>query len=709
MIRRLPVLLLALALACPAIPAAAQRAQPSDEPADLTEAAELTGERDGVALHVAAFTGAVSPDGSFRLRVRVANRTRNVEENLRVVATLHRRAFHRLDFARAVDEGRVGDVYTSLSEELAPLEGRRVRTVELRRTAEELGFRGEDTLGVYPLVIRLQRADETIQTVRTALVVISSQVAQPLRAALVTPVAAPPALLPGGLLRPDDLRQDLAARGRLRALLSDLGERPDLPMTFAVDGRLLDDAADFADGYRAHGKGGVVEADATAGLARAAQGFLGELRAILSQPHVETIALPYGPADLSALVRGGMTSEAARLISEGRARVEGHTQARPSPGVLMPADGISPGALSEAVGAGVETVVLPGDALDPDEEPSASSPVPLRRLRTGAGTTVTVAVPDPWLTDLLADGDALEGLDPPVAVQRLIAETAAVYFERPFAEQARGLLLTPPLHWSPPPGFAAGLAGSLKAAPWLRAVTLAHLLDAVEVPEREIARLAYPQEARERELAASYVGELRESRRALGSLAGVLAGDAATPGLYDRMLLSAASVWYRDDPADGLDLMRQVQRTVTDLYGSVRVADSPTVLLSGIEGQIPVTVENRSAISLRLAIRIEGQRFAFDGGPTRIVVVAPGSTQTVAFRARDRSPGRTSPIQVVVADADGQLELARGTMVVRSTAVSAVALAVVLGAGLFLLGWWLRTFRRRRAVARRHDPVEDAA
>lgn len=703
--RALAVLALLAVCGLPAaVPAAAQA------PARDPEVSDPRDQRGAVTLRVAAFTGAVSPDGAFRLRVRVANGTRDAEDNLRVVATFHRRAFHRLDFARAVDEGRVGDVYTSVSQELTPLQGRRVRTVEMRRTAEELGFRGEDSLGVYPLVIRLQRADETVQTIRTAVVVISSEVAQPLRAALVAPLDAPPALLPDGLLRPGGLRQDLAPRGRLRAMLSDLGGRPDLPMTFAVDARLLDDAADFADGYRARTDTGISDIPPESSLARAAQEFLEETSAVLAQPHVETVALSYGPADLSALVRGGMRSEAARLVSEGQARVEAHTGARPAPGVLMPADGISQAALSEAVNAGADAVVLPSDSVESTQEPSSASPVPTRNLRTAAGTTVTAAVPDPWLSELLADADALENLDPPVAVQRLIAETAAVYFERPFAEQARGLLLAPPLHWAPPDGFAAGLAGSLKAAPWLQAVTLSQLLNEIDAPERGLTRISYPEQARERELPQAYVQQLRASRRALGSLAGVLAEDAVTPGLYDRMLLTAASVWYRDDPADGMDLMRAVLGTVDELYASVRVPDSPTVLLSGIDGQIPVTVENTSTIPLRLAIRLETQRFAFDNGPTRIVLVEPESTQTVAFHARDRSPGRTSPIRVVVADADGQLELAEGTLVVRSTAVSAAALAVVIGAGVFLLVWWLRSFRKRRAAARAQETgIEDAA
>ena len=380
--------------------------------------------------------------------------------------------------------------------------------------------------------------------------------------------------------------------------------------------------------------------------------------------------------------------------------MEAHTGARPSPNVLLPADDLSPAALSEVVSAGADGVVLDGDTLEPGAAASTSSPSPARLLRTASGTTVTAAIPDPWLTELLADEEDLEELDRPVAIQRLIAETAAVYFERPFATQPRGLLLLAPLRWSPPGDFAGGLAGALRAAPWLQPVTLTTLLDEVEAPEGSPARVEYPDTARARELSPAYVTQLRASRRALGSLAGVLAADTATPSRYDRMLLAAASVWYREDPAAGLALVREVLGTVDELYDAVRVADSPTVLLPGIEGQIPVTVENRSPIPLRLAIRMQSQRFAFEDGPTRVVVVGAGQTHTVAFRAHDRSPGGTSPIRVVVADADGQLQLAEGTLVVRSTAVSAAALAVVVGAGLFLLGWWLRTFRRRRSGRR---------
>jgi hypothetical protein len=666
---------------------------------NLRDSGELAGSRDGVDLSVVDFTGAVVPEGTFHLRLRITNRSRRTLDDLRIVASVHRRAFHRLDFARAVDEGRVGDLRGSLTQDLDPLQGRRVTTVELRKTAEELGWGGaNDNQGVYPLIIRLLRDERTVETIRTAVVVIQSTVEQPVRAALIAPVDAPPALGPDDTAEPGDLLRDLAPRGRLPGLLTDLGQRPDVPVTFALDARLLDDAQDLADGYTVLRGGERVPQPPTSSLADAAGGFLSQLRRTMAQPQVEAIALPYGPADLSALVRGGMGREAGRLITEGRARIEALAGKRPSR-TLLPADALSHPALAEVLRSGVNSIVLEERYLD-GESRGGGSPAAVRELRGNSTRTLRVAVPDPWLAEVLADERALRRLDQPVAVQRVIAETASVYFERPFAEDARGVVLLAPLEWDPPAGFASGLAGALRAAPWVQPVTLTTLLRDVDPPDRDPDRLVYPDDSRDRELPSWYVRELRSARTALGSLAGVLATDDSTPTRFDRALLSAGSVWFREQTADGVPLVRDVTRTVTRLYDAVRVSSSPTVVLSGVDGQIPVTVENSSPIPLRLTVRMESQRFLFAGGPARTVVVPAGGAQTVVFRGRTRTPGGTFPVRVVVEDPEGQLTLASGTLVVRSTAVSIAALAVVIGAGVFLLLWWLRTIARRRRETR---------
>lgn len=641
-------------------------------------------------MEVLAVTGTITPGGTLRTRVRVVNSSRREAEDLRIVVTVHRKVFHRSDFQQALDEGRLGNLLGSVTTELEPVAGRRVRNVELEQDGAEFGFSGsDDRFGVYPVRIQLLAEGDVVDEVRTAVVYSPPEVEIPLRAALVVPLDTRPALGPDGTVMERLLRSELAPRGRLHRLLDAFG-RPGVPLTLAASGRMLDDLAEIA-------------ADTEMRVGRLAGGLLARLREIAALPQTEQVALPYGPADLVALVRGGMRSEVVRHLIEGMGRVEDHTGVRPQRGVLYPPAGLDSATLAEAASVGVDTVVLAESWLDlPEGRELPSSPSPVRRLRTGAGSTATALVPDPWLTPVLAQ---LDELPPAVAAQRVLAETAVLYFERPFAEDLRGVLLDPPRDWDPEPDVLARLVEGLGSAPWLRPVTLTGLRSEVAA-EREPLRLSYPSRGRGAELSQDYVASLRLARRALGSLRGVLADDAATPARFDRMLLTAASVFYRIEPREGLALIDTVARTVAELYDAVAVAEGPTVLLSSVDGQVPVTLANTAEVPMRVLVRLETQRFEFQGGAVREVLLEPESRRTVVFEAHALAPGGTWPIGVVIADVDGEVELARGTVVVRSTAVSLAALVITAGAGLFLVVWWLRSATRRRRERREQPVVE---
>ncbi|MDQ3973825.1 MAG: DUF6049 family protein, partial [Actinomycetota bacterium] len=442
--------------------------------------------------------------------------------------------------------------------------------------------------------------------------------------------------------------------------------------------------------------------------AREAAAFLQQARQVASGPQVQQLALPYGPADLVALVRGGMTSEAARHISEGRVASERLTGDRPEQGLLWPPDGLDPPTLDEAVGVGIHAVILSEGQLDiPVERSLPFSPSPVRRLRSGTGASVHVLVPDPWIEQLLASS-ADEG--PALAAQRILAETAAVYFERPNASAARGLLLAPPQVWAPPPGMLELLVADLAQAPWVRPTTVGELVDTVRASSEPLT-LDYPSAARERELDSGYVDGLRAARSGLGALTDLLTGTDPTPGHFDRLLLTAASVHYRSPPLqrEGRAMIRTVADAAAQLYGSVTVAGGLPVTMTSVEGPVPVTLRNAAGVPLRVQVRLDSTRFAFPDGAVQTADVEPLSTATLTFRARALTPGGTSPLRVIVHDAVGERTLTTGTVVVRSTAYSPVALVLTGGAGLFLLAWWLRDVRRRlgeRAGAGgRRDPA----
>jgi hypothetical protein len=653
------------------------------------------GDRPEVELHLERFTGVLLPGGEFRLRARVRNHTDEPLEGLRLLGTLHRRQTDRLDFQRAVDDGRVGSLWESFSTDVDALSPGGTGVVEVTRSAADLGFaQPADKYGVYPMRIQIQRGVEAVTEVRTSIVLSPEHVDEPVRAALVVPLDAPPARQPDGSYRPGGLLREVAGGGRLANLVGNAAGAQPLPLTIATSGLLLEQVADAAQGHAVRHNGELVERSADSTAAREAARFLTRLGALLDQPEVEQLALPYGPADLVALVRHDMAGEAVRLVSEGHAAVERHTGVRPLPGVLWPPDGLDSDTLAQAVGAGSDTVILSERYLETGVP--TFSPSPVRRMRGPAGPPVDTLVPDPWLEEVLRRDLHEHGRA--VAAQRVLAETAAMFFERPNAPD-RGLLLTPPLSWNPPRGMLRTLLEGIHDAPWLEAVALTELAAAVQRDESAVG-LAYPGSARSRELGASYITSLREARRALGSFAGVLAAEDDTPVRFDRLLLAAAAAHYRGPrAADGRELIDIVGETVGTLYDAVQVVEGPVITLAGTEGRLPVTLSSEADIPIQVQVRFEGARYEFSPPVLRDVVIEPGETRTVAVDATALSPGGIAGIRVVVEDADGLLELAEALVVVRSTGLNLVALIVTAGAGLFLLTWWGREVRRRRDSA----------
>lgn len=658
------------------------RAQPSED-------------AGGLELIVEELRGVLTPDDTFEVDLQVRNAGGNDAENLRVVGTVHTQVPSRFGFQRAIEErGELGTVVDGFGESVDDLPQGTRTSVTMRRSAEELGFDALDQAGVYPLRLRLLRDEEVVDGVTTGLVLTPAEVDQPVHTAFVAPVDGPPLVNPQGEVNVDQLLDELAPSGHAQRLIRALAASESVPVTVALNGLLLDHAGQaVTDGHEF--------------AAEQATGFLDQVRELGERREVSLLGMPYARADLVALVRGDMTEEATRHVEEGHAAVRRHTGSDGLPDVVWPPDGLDEDTLVALHDAGVEGVLL-SEAYLSIPERQRLSPSPVRRLRVpGRGnTTVTALVPDPWLEDLLADGSFAEEHGRALTVQRLLAETAAVYFEQPFTTDTRGLLLTPPQSWQPPRGLAESLLDELDRAPWLRPVGLATLARDIEASERAV-EVDYPEAARERELPPPYVEMLRRTRHELGSLARVLPADPETPSRFDGLVRMAASVHYRDAaPTDtfsafplptsrGRRVMQVVRDTVNDVYSSVEVVQGPQVLMDD-EGPVPVTLANGADVPVQVRVRLLTPRFSFAEANEQLVTLEPGERRTLTFRARVLTPGGQAPIGIVVEDPEGVSELAEGTVVVRSTGVSVAALVATAGAGVFLAVWAVRQLARRR-------------
>ncbi|MGH8899714.1 MAG: DUF6049 family protein [Egibacteraceae bacterium] len=651
------------------------------------------------------------PDGELRVELAVRNPP-GADAGagaLRVTATLYRRTVSRADLRQAIEQGRVGGEVASLDPvDLDPLPAGATRTVELAATARQLGVDRPTQQGVYPLRLALERrgqaGDTAVDEVMTSAIAIPAGVPSPLRLALLVPVDHQPGLLADGRYHPR-LPAALGPGATLDRLARELEATALAPLTLAPSGYLLEQVSDLAG--RVGGPGGAADQQA----ARNATAFLGRLRDVAGRPGVEQVALPYGPADLVALVRAGLAAQAQRALVEGARAVGGVTGQRVRDDVLVPPDGLDPATLETARGQGIHTIVLGERSLDLSGSPQPpTTPTPVRRLGTGE----TVLVPDPFIGQLLS-GQALRLSAPSgvVEAQRVLAETAAVYFERPFATQARGLLVATPGQWNPPEGLLSGLLTGIQSAPWLQPVGLSTLQGALE-PDPRLVQLAYPRENRRRELKPAYLARLADARKAVDSLAVVLptpdtvvrgtgtreATLGAPPievGRLDRLLLAAAAVWYRDGlQPEGAARIAAAAQVVDHISSSVRVEERPVTLTSIERQQVPVTITNKAEVPLRVRVRLEAQPVAFERGDTQLAILRPGGSTTLTFAARVLTPGGTFAANVVVEDPQGVRELARGNLQVRSAAYSIVALVLTAGAGAFLLAWWIREIVRRR-------------
>lgn len=668
--------------------------------------AQSTQESADLELFVEGLRGVLTTDDEFDVQLRIPNTRRGAVEDLRVVGTLHTAVGSRFALQQAVDDDQLGSVVDSFAESVDRLPKGENANVRMTREADELGFTGDGRAGVYPLRLQLREDGEVIDQLRTAVVFTPSEVEQPLQTAFVLPVDGPPLTGAGGEVDTARLSEQLGADGRARQLVAPLAAGDPFPLTLALNGAFLDHI------------GQVVRGEQGAAAERATR-FLDGLREVAGSSRVETLGMPYGRADLVALTRGGMAEEAVRHVQEGRDTVGRHVDTPTDSRVVWPPDGLDGDTLAALTDAGADTVMLGEDYLSVPRRQQLS-PSPVRELRDSDDGETTALVPDPWLADVLAAERFAATRGPALTAQRVLAETAAAYFERPFTDEARGLLLAPPQSWEPPEELVTQLGDALTNAPWLRPVGLSTLERTIEPPGPPIT-LDYPEAARDRELPSQYVDRLRHAREELGALSRVLPADPQIASSFDGLVRMAASVHYRRHGStdtysafpvplsEGGAMLNEVLDTAQDVFSSVEVVEGPRVLIDE-QGDVPVTLANESRLPLRLRVRLLTGRFSFpaDSGE-QVVTVGAGEQRTLTFRAQAITPGARSPIAVVVEDPEGVTLLAEGRVVVRSTGVSVAGLVATVGAGLFLTAWAIRQLTRRRRTARQHQALADHA
>lgn len=635
-------------------------------------------------VRVAAISPYTDAGTPLELTLQITNPTEVALEGVDVRVAVYGKLISRSQLRLALDRSPPTELIAATTEAVPdPIGPGEQRTVTIERPMSSLSvFR----TGVYPVEISVSHAGGTT-ALRSAIPYVGTPPRAPLNVSVVLTVAGPTARGPDGAYDPEAigaLRLDETAQ-QMRAVAARARAR----VTLAPSASFVDMVADLADGFALRSPAGVSVQGESSPVARAAAALLDGLR-LAAAGAADIATVPYVPADLPALVVHGPRGDVLRQITLARTIVAERLGRAPDPALLVPPGARLDQASAAAMGSiGVERALVDLALLpEPPAEPAFLRPDlfgPSRPVafRTRAGV-LAAAFPDPDLRARIA-GDE-QG---PLLAQAIVAESASAWLELPDFGSQR-LLVIAPERPPAPTAIAAALDGLL-ASPWVRLRPLGAAMRAL--PSLD-APLTLP---REEPADTAWIAAARNARRSLAALAQIAVTPLTELEELDRQVLRAESAEWAADPQAGVALAAGATTHVARVFGAIRVARR-SVTLTSRTGDVPVTVLNGNPFPVRVRIRLDSARVGFPQGSSRIEEIETPDA-TFDFRIETRATG-SFPLAVRVETPDGDTPIAVGTLTLRSTAVSAVALTATGGGALFLLFAWFRRSRRRGAPRR---------
>ncbi|MHB1503172.1 MAG: DUF6049 family protein [Acidimicrobiales bacterium] len=534
--------------------------------------------------------------------------------------------------------------------------------------------------GIYPVRIAVvdTASSRTLASLTTYLVYTNPPSnTQRLRFAWVAPFGSPASTLVGatGATVPP-----AATVTGLQGLLAGIEAYPSVPLTVVPEPALLADlAASPHTRYRSM---------ATA------------LAYISALPYHQVLAAPYVPVDAASLATTGLGAEIARQVHRGEHVLS--TLGIHSPETTWIASAaLGYRALGDLTALGERRLVLPPSAVEgPAGKLTPSQPFTLTSSSSGSSSASTAVLADPEITSLLssegrgaARRDGTGGApSPALDAQRVLADLALIYFEEPNLTRPRGIVAVPPSGSPIDPALVKDVLAGLATSPVIEPVTLATLFATVpaEVSGAPLVHQLAPAPAPS--IPARAIRQARSREEAFASASG---STAPVQSLDDLILEDECDELTVPEQLDGLARFAAALRAQLSLLS---LTSDRTILVTASTARIPVTILSRSPYPVTGVLRVSSDKLLFPHGNTRRVTI-DRRTNAVYMTVQARATG-DFPINVSLSSPRGNLVLLSGRLTVQSTATSAVAIALSLGAVAVLAIWWARTslWRRRRTA-----------
>lgn len=626
------------------------------------------GSGDTGAVALVSQTTWIEPDGEIRLRLDVDG----AAPTDRLTVALHGRLLGRFQLAASVR----GD---------SP--GRQIRTIADGSIAEldpdgngqvdvQLGLRAgagdADRLlltqeGLHPVHVTLTTEDGAERTrFVTHVARVPDEVEQTLGVAVVQPLTTELSLQPDGTVDIAD-----ATRARLTQAAAVFGEAP-VPLTYTLHAEVL---------TALHRSGNLLDGQLVTALADTVD-------------RGTVAATTFVDVDPDALVRSDVEHLLTDQLERGTLVADLHLEHLPDATTWIADADLGPAGLEALRTAGVARAVVPHASLEGQRPDLLVQPF---ALRAGTGH-VTALATDPGLQAHLT-GPESDALD----VQHLLADLAAIWFERP--AYARGTVVVLP-DGVLAPRAAAALMRGLSEAPLLEVGSVDEVVAAADPAAADgiDARVEDPDDRLVLDLAASssprlpsgYRAELARTRDAVDSFRSVFPDADEIAARYDERL--ATSVASDLEPGEALDQLVAVREDIDARNANIGMPDRGAITLPSRDGVIPLTLVNNTGEVATVVVTFASDKLEFpDGGRMELTLTEPQTPIEVPVRALASG---AFPLEMSLESPDGRTLFVESRYTVRSTAVSGLGIVLSVTAVVVLGAWWIRTARRARAAHR---------
>jgi len=534
----------------------------------------------------------------------------------------------------------------------------------------------------------------------------------PLTVALVVPVGAPVAHQPDGAAALPDPQA-----AELDRLLTTLRTYPRVPLTLEPTPETV---SALSEGDLRN------DTKVVAGLTAASRE-----RQVLGGPWVTV--------DSGAWVGQGLTDAFGRERALGTTTLTNLLSLTPDTGTAVVDASTTPDVLSTLVAGGVHQAVVPSGRIDTTSRSNGDNPATQTfDLTSGGDDRTRSVVADDDLSARLVTGD-----DRVLAAHEVVASLSLLALSSnsdpcvlaPDAHQCRrGLALQLPASaadaqtplsvlldaFADPTG--AGPAGTGDGQAIVSPMSVDNLIKVVD-PASESGRTRTNAVVLQQELTStspaslgSYPARLRATLNRVDGFRSMVtvsdsnappgqgsAPDAATGGLdlvgsLDQVTMSSGSAAFdeltRQTYLDGADAR------IADQLGQITTEKLTVVTLTSRNGKIPLTVNNGLDYPVQVRITLKSDKLDFpDGAVMDRVTLAPRVPTRIDVPVQARASGAFK-LEATITSPQNGLPITSGQFNVRSTAVSGVGLVLTIAAGLFLLLWWGRHFRRTRRAKR---------